>query len=38
MPVGADIAAKAAAVSDAYKAEFHQQSVGVVTFGACGAF
>ena len=38
VPEGADIAAKVAAVSDAYKAEFHQQSVGVVTFRACGAF
>jgi len=37
-PAGADIAAKVAAVSEAYKAEFHQQSVGVVTFRACGAF
>ena len=38
VPAGADIAAKVAAVSEAYKAEFHQQSVGVVTFRACGAF
>ena len=38
VPEGADIAAKVAAVSEAYKAEFHQQSVGVVTFRACGAF
>lgn len=34
----AQFASNIAAVSDAYRAEFHQQSVGVVTQTACAAF
>ena len=34
----AQFAAKVESVADAYRAEFHQQSVGVVTQNACAAF
>jgi hypothetical protein len=33
-----DLASRLAAVIDAYKAEFHQQSVGIITRDACAAF
>lgn len=33
-----DLARRVAAVIDAYKAEFHQQSVGLVTRDSCAAF
>ena len=33
-----DLARRLAAVIDAYKARFHQQSVGVITRNACAAF
>lgn len=33
-----DVARRLAAVIDAYKAEFHQQSVGLITREACAAF
>jgi len=33
-----DLAARIGAVSDAYRKEFHQQSVGVLTTNSCGAF
>jgi hypothetical protein len=33
-----DLAGRLAAVIDAYKAEFHQQSVGIITRDACAAF
>jgi hypothetical protein len=33
-----DLAARIGAVTDAYRKEFHQQSVGVLTSTACGAF
>jgi hypothetical protein len=33
-----DLAGRLAAVTDAYKAEFHQQSVGVITRDSCAAF
>ena len=33
-----DLAARLAAVTDAYKARFRQQSVGLVTRDACAAF
>jgi hypothetical protein len=38
VPRATDVAAKVAAVSQAYKAEFRQAAVGVVTTRACGAF
>jgi hypothetical protein len=38
LPRGADLAAKASQVTEAYKARFAQLSVGVVTFPVCGAF
>jgi hypothetical protein len=34
----ADLAAKLQAVSDAYRREFHQESVGIVITQSCGAF
>lgn len=33
-----DVAARLAAVSEAYKSRFHQQSVGIITRDACAAF
>ncbi len=36
--LGAAPAARAAAVAQAYKSRFHQQSVGIVTQPACAAF
>jgi hypothetical protein len=33
-----DLAGRIGAVTDAYRKEFHQQSVGVMTSTACGAF
>jgi hypothetical protein len=33
-----DLARRLAAVIDAYKTEFHQQSVGIITRDSCGAF
>jgi hypothetical protein len=33
-----DLARRLAAVIDAYKTEFHQQSVGIITGDSCGAF
>jgi uncharacterized protein DUF3574 len=33
-----DLAARLAAVIDAYKARFHQQSVGIITRDSCAAF
>jgi len=33
-----NLAARIGAVTDAYRKEFHQQSVGVLTSTACGAF
>jgi hypothetical protein len=33
-----DLAARLAAVIDAYKARFHQQSVGLITRDSCAAF
>jgi Protein of unknown function (DUF3574) len=33
-----DVARRLVAVIDAYKAEFHQQSVGLITREACAAF
>jgi hypothetical protein len=33
-----DVARRLATVIDAYKAEFHQQSVGLITREACAAF
>jgi hypothetical protein len=33
-----DLAARLAAVSDAYRARYHQVSVGVITERGCGAF
>jgi hypothetical protein len=33
-----DLASRIGAVTDAYRKEFHQQSVGVMTSAACGAF
>ena len=33
-----DLASRIAAVIDAYKARFHQQSVGVITRDSCAAF
>lgn len=33
-----DLAARLAAVIEAYKARFHQQSVGVITRDSCAAF
>jgi hypothetical protein len=33
-----DVPGRLAAVIDAYKAEFHQQSVGLITREACAAF
>ena len=33
-----DLAARLSAVIDAYKARFHQQSVGIITRDSCAAF
>jgi hypothetical protein len=33
-----DLARRLAAVIDAYKTEFHQQSVGIITHDSCAAF
>ena len=33
-----DLAQRLGAVIDAYKTEFHQQSVGIITRDSCGAF
>jgi hypothetical protein len=33
-----NLAARIGAVTDAYRIRFHQQSVGVITSAACGAF
>ena len=38
VPRGADLAGRFAAVIDAYKSRFHQQSVGVITRNSCAAF
>ncbi len=35
---GADVAARVAAVADAYKARFHQMAVGVSSAAVCAAF
>ena len=37
-PRSPDVASRLAAVIDAYKARFHQQSVGVITREACAVF
>ena len=33
-----DLSRRLSAVIDAYKAQFHQQSVGIITRDACAAF
>jgi hypothetical protein len=38
LPRGADVAAKATSVAEAYKQRFAQLSVGVVTWRVCGVF
>ena len=38
VPRGPDVAARLATVMDAYKAQFHQQSVGLITRDSCAAF
>ena len=38
VPRGADTATRFQAVIDAYKARFHQQSVGLITRDSCAAF
>ena len=37
-PRAPDLATRLAAVIDAYKARFHQQSVGIITRDSCAAF
>ena len=38
VPRSPDLAGRLAAVIDAYKARFHQQSVGIITRDSCAAF